>query len=45
MDEDGRDVPESHAAWQHVTKIVDDHFQDAGESAMNVYGWEPESQY
>jgi hypothetical protein len=45
VDEDGRDVPESHPVWQHATKIVDAHFQDAGESTMNMYGWEPESEY
>jgi hypothetical protein len=45
VDEDERDVPESHPVWQHATKIVDDHFLDAGESTMNIYGWEPESEY
>jgi hypothetical protein len=45
LDEDGRDVPESHPVWQHATKIVDDHFYDAGESTMRMYGWEPEDEY
>ena len=45
LDEDGRDVPESHPIWQHAMKIVDDHFDAAGESTMNTYGWEPESEY
>ena len=45
LDEDGRDVPESHPIWRPATKIVDDHFDTAGESTMNTYGWEPESEY
>jgi hypothetical protein len=45
LDEDGQDVPESHPVWKHATSIVDDHFLDAGESTMNMYGWEPESEY
>lgn len=45
LDEDGRDVPESHPVWKHATKIVDEHFYDAGESTMRMYGWAPEDDY
>lgn len=45
LDEDGQDVPESHPVWKHATSIVDNHFLNAGESTMNMYGWEPESEY
>lgn len=45
VDEDGRDVSESHPVWKHATKIVDEHFYGAGESTMRMYGWEPESEY
>ena len=45
VDENDRDVPESHPVWKHAEALVDSFFQNASESDMNMYGWEPESEY
>lgn len=45
QDEDGNDIPESDVIWKHAQHLIDQSLQGAGQSDMEAYGWEPESDY